>query len=72
VPKRPARLVSQYEHATANRHKQNLPDAMEVTISVCGRIVIDDDVDSFDINAATKNVSSNQDTFLEVLELFIA
>ena len=45
---------------------------MEVAVSVSGAIVIDDDVHTLDVNTASKNISRNQDAFLERLESCVA
>jgi len=41
---------------------------MQITVSVTRGIIIDNNVNSLYINAATKNVSSHQDSFLEGFE----
>ena len=46
----------------------HLPNTMEVTVSVGGAVIVDNDVDTFDIDAATKDISRDQDTLLEGLE----
>lgn len=45
---------------------------MKVRIGISGSVVVDDDVDTFDIDTTTKNVGSNQNTLLESLELLVS
>lgn len=42
---------------------------MEVRVSVSGGIVVDDDVDTLDVDTTTKDVGGDEDTLLEGLEL---
>lgn len=44
---------------------------MQVAISVTRSVVVDNDIDSFDIDATAEDVSGNKDTLLEILELRI-
>jgi len=44
---------------------------MKVGIGVLGHVVVDDDVDSLNIDSTAKDVGSNHDTRLEVLELSV-
>lgn len=46
-------------------------DTVQVRIGVRGHVVVDGKVDALDINTTTKDVSSNTDTLLEVLELLV-
>lgn len=41
---------------------------MQVTVSVRRAVIIDDDVHSLDINTTAKDISSDQNTFLEGFE----
>jgi len=47
----------------------HVPNTMQVTICITRSIVVDDDIDSLDVNPTAKDVSSDKDSFLEVLEL---
>jgi len=42
---------------------------VQVTICITRGVVIDDDIDSLDVNPTAKDVSGDKDSFLEVLEL---
>ena len=42
---------------------------MQVAICITRSIVVDDDIDSLDVNATAEDVSGDKDTLLEVLEL---
>lgn len=46
-------------------------DPMEVLVGIVRDVVVDDDVDPFNVNAAAKKISSDHDAFVEVLELFV-
>ena len=45
---------------------------MQVAICVTRGVVVDDDIDSLDIDATAEDVSGDKDTLLEVLELRVA
>ena len=45
---------------------------MQVAICVTRGIVVDDDINSLDIDATAEDVSGDKDTLLEVLELRVA
>jgi len=44
---------------------------MKVGISVSRLIVVDDDVDSLDIDSSSKDVGADEDSLLESLELLV-
>lgn len=46
----------------------HLPDAVKVAVGIRRTIVVDDDVDTLDIDTTTEDVGSDQDTLLERLE----
>lgn len=46
----------------------DLPDTMEVGISVQRGIVVNDNVDTLHIDTTTENISGNKDTLFEGLE----
>jgi hypothetical protein len=45
---------------------------MEVGVGIRGKIVIDGQVDALNIDTTTENISSNTDTLVEFLELFVS
>jgi hypothetical protein len=45
---------------------------MEISIRVLSHVVVDYYIDSFDIDTSSKDISSNDDTSLEVLELLVS
>ena len=45
---------------------------MQVTVSIRRAIVVDNDIDSLDVNTATEDISCNKDTGIERLEGLIA
>lgn len=45
---------------------------MQVRVCICGKIIVDSNVDLLDIDSSAKNVSGDADSLLEVLELFVA
>jgi hypothetical protein len=44
---------------------------VEISVRVFWHVVVEYNVDSLDIHTTTKQVCGNQDTFLEVFELFV-
>ena len=44
------------------------PDTVKVRIGIRRSIIVHDDVNSFDINTATKNIGGNQDSLFKSLE----
>jgi hypothetical protein len=46
--------------------------SVEVGVGVLGHVVVEDHVDSLDIDAATKDISGDEDAVLEVLEIGVA
>jgi hypothetical protein len=47
-------------------------DTVEVRVGIAGEIVVDGQVDTFDIDTTAEDVSSHTDTLVELLELFVA
>ena len=45
---------------------------MEVGIGVIWEIIVDSQVDTFNINTTPKNISGNTDTLVELLEFLVA
>jgi hypothetical protein len=47
-------------------------NTMKVRISVAWKVVVDSEVDALDINTTAENIGGNTDTFVELLEFFVA
>ena len=45
---------------------------MKVGVGVGGEVVVDGQVDTFDIDAAAKDIGGNADTLVEFFEFFVA
>lgn len=45
---------------------------MEVTVRIRRAVIIDDDVDTLNINTTPEDIGSDQDTLLECLESLVA
>lgn len=45
---------------------------MEVRVCICWEIVVDGEVNTFDIDATAEDISGDTDTLVEVLEFFVA
>ena len=45
---------------------------MEVRISISGKIVVDCEVDTLNIDTTAEDISGNTDALVEVLELLVA
>ena len=46
----------------------NIPDAMQVTVSVRRAIIVDDDVDTFDIDTTTEDIGCHENTLFKGFE----
>jgi hypothetical protein len=44
---------------------------MEIGVVIFGHVIVDDNVDSFDIDTSTKNVGGHHDAVLEILKILI-
>lgn len=44
---------------------------MQVRIGIFGHVIVEDDIDSFDVHATSKQIRSNKDPLLEIFELLI-
>ena len=44
---------------------------MEIGVSIAGKIVVDSQVNTFNIDTTSENISSNADTLVEFLELLV-
>merc|ERR1719447_131906 len=47
-------------------------DTMKICVGVFWHIIVEDDVDSFNIHSTSEQVSSDQDTTLEILEFLVS
>jgi hypothetical protein len=45
---------------------------MEVGVGVFGHVVVEDDVDAFDIHSTSEKIRRHEDALLEILELLVA
>ena len=45
---------------------------MQVRVSISWKIVVDGEIDFLDIDTSAKDIRRNTDTFVEILELFVA
>lgn len=69
VPKRPARLRTMLVHESrVDRDHKDEPDTMEVAVGIAGSIVVDNNVDTLDIDTTTEDISRYKDTLLKCLE----
>ena len=67
VPNRPARLLA-HKHQGNVKKKTHVPNAVQVAIRIRRAIIINDDINSFNIDATAKDVSGNKDALLECFE----
>ncbi len=54
---------------TLGTESTSTTNAVQVLIRIIREIVVDDDVDSLDINTTTEQISSNKNSLLEILEV---
>jgi len=45
---------------------------VQVRVSISWKIVVDGEIDFLDIDTSAKDIRRNTDTFVEILELFVA
>lgn len=57
---------------TLSTESTSSTNSVQVRISISRSIVVDDDVDSFDIDTSTEDVGCDQDSLLEVLEHLVS
>ena len=50
----------------------DIPDTVEVTISIGRTVVVDDDVHTLNVDTTTEDVRCDEDTLLECLESSVA
>jgi hypothetical protein len=46
-------------------------DTMKIRVGISRQVVVDSQVDTFDINTTTKDIGGNADTLVELLEFFV-
>jgi hypothetical protein len=51
--------------------KRDEPDTVKVRVGISRRVVVDNDVDALNIDTTTEDVSRDEDTLLERLELLV-
>jgi len=47
-------------------------DSVEIGVRVLGHVVVEDDIDSLDVDTAAEDISGDKDAVLEVLEVSVA
>ena len=47
---------------------KHIPNTVEVRVSISRAVVVDHDINTFDINTSTKNISCDENTLLKCLE----
>lgn len=47
-------------------------DSVQVLVGLVGQVVVDGQIDSFDIDTSTKHIGGNTDTLVELLERFVS
>lgn len=74
VPNRPARLKSELDQTRdiVARNRCHLPNAMEVAVGIRRAIVVDDDVDTLNINTTSENIRGDENTLLECFECLVS
>ena len=45
---------------------------MKIRVSIGGKIVVDGEIDAFNVDTSAKDVGSNADTLVEFFEFFVA
>ena len=49
--------------------KRDIPNTVQVAICVTRSVIVDDDIDSLNVDATAEDVGGDKDTLFEVLEL---
>ena len=57
---------------TLSTESTRTADTVEVRISISGKIVVDCEVDTLNIDTTAEDISGNTDALVEVLELLVA
>ena len=57
---------------TLSTESTRTADTVEVRISISGKIVVDCEVDTLNIDTTAEDISGDTDTLVEVLELLVA
>jgi len=70
VPNRPARLWT-HKHE-GNQEKYHVPNTVQVAVCIRRAIIINDDINSFNVDTTAEDVSGNKDAFLECFKGRIA
>jgi hypothetical protein len=74
VPNRPARL----EHGTdmkiqkPQESREVVPNAVQITIGIRRTVIVDDNVDSLNVDTTTKNIRCDENTFFKCLKGSVA
>jgi hypothetical protein len=63
--------ISTSERREKGEGKKDEPNTVKVRVSISRRVVVDDDVDAFDVDTTTEDVGRDEDTLLERLELLV-
>ena len=64
--------MEDFSHSVMGEDGRFLPYTMQITVCITGRIVVDDNIHAFNVDAATKNIGGNENTLFKVLELLVA
>jgi hypothetical protein len=64
-------IADERDGETLGTETTGTTDTVQVRVGIAGKIVVDGQVDSLDINTTTKHVGGDTDTLVELLELFV-
>lgn len=59
------------DRQTLGTETASTTDTVEVRISITGKVVVDGEVDTLDINTTTEDVGGNTDSLLELFEVLV-
>lgn len=65
-------IADERDGQTLGTETTGTTDAVQVGIRIGGKIVVDGQVDTLDINTTSEHIGSNADTLVELLEFLVA
>jgi hypothetical protein len=65
-------VADEGDRKTLGTETTSTTDTVQVGVSISGKIVVDSQVDTLDIDTTTEDVGGDTDTLVELLELLVA
>jgi hypothetical protein len=65
------RAAHERDGQTLGTETTSTTNSVEVRVGICGHVVVDGQIDAFDINTSAKDVGRHADTLVELLEFLV-